>query len=250
MFTLPRRAPAFPFVRFSLELSDGTVLGGRHAAHGRERLAVLAHPAVVGQDYLALTELAEMLYPDFDVCTFDFRGHGNSGGFLTPDMSGPVADLAAVLDHMRDFGYRWTGVVGFSLGGIAGIFCAAARDDIDALASIGAPPRMPETGLLERHPRLAPALLRLLGLRIRPGVPASRCPLDVVEDVSPTPLLLVHGTQEIFYPAEDFEALWDRAREPKARLVLEAGHAETGAEAHLIRDWLLEQSRGVAGSLR
>jgi fermentation-respiration switch protein FrsA (DUF1100 family) len=56
------------------------------------------------------------------------------------------------------------------------------------------------------------------------------------------PLLLVHGEGEIFYPHEDFEELWERAREPKSRLVLPAGHAELGGGAGRIRDWLLQQA--------
>ncbi|MCL4368954.1 MAG: alpha/beta hydrolase, partial [Actinobacteria bacterium] len=91
---------------------------GRHAVHGQPGLVVLAHPAVIGQDYEPLTELAEMLYADFDIVTFDFRGHGRSGGFLTPDLRETAADLAAVLDHLRRYDYAWTGVAGFSLGGM------------------------------------------------------------------------------------------------------------------------------------
>ncbi len=243
MIKLPKRIPAFPFEAFAATAADGTVLRGRHAAHGRPRLIVLAHPAVIGQDYAPLTELAEMLYPDFDIATFDFRGHGKSGGWLTPDLRGPAADLAAVLEHFLASGYEWTGVVGFSLGGMAGIWNAAIREDVDALATIGAPPRMPDTGALSRHPRLVPLLLRVLGLRMKPGEAAPQEVLDIVADVVPVPLLLVHGENEIFYPREDFEALWERAGEPKTRLVLQAGHAETGSQAHLIVQWLRRSAR-------
>ncbi|MCL4368953.1 MAG: hypothetical protein M1337_07280, partial [Actinobacteria bacterium] len=117
---------------------------------------------------------------------------------------------------------------------------------IDALVSISAPPRLPDTGPLDRHPRLVPLLLRALGLRMKPGAAAPEETLDVVASVAPTPLLLVHGEREIFYPAEDFEELWERAREPKTRMVLAAGHAETGQEAHRIAAWL-RQAASEAG---
>ncbi len=242
---LPRKAPAFSSRDFSVIAADEVKISGRHATHGRPHLIVLAHPAVIGQHYAPLTELAEMLYPDFDIATFDFRGHGKSAGYLTPDLRGPAADLAAVLEHFLAYGYEWTGVVGFSLGGMAGIWNAATREDVDALASIGAPPRMPDTGALSRHPRLMPLLLRVLGLRMKPGEAAPQEVLDIVADVVPVPLLLVHGSGEIFYPPEDFEALWERAGEPKTRLVLRAGHAETGSQAHLIVQWL-RRSAGLA----
>ncbi len=242
---LPRKAPAFSSWDFSVIAADGVKISGRHAAHDRPHLIVLAHPAVIGQDYAPLAELAELLYPDFDIATFDFRGHGKSAGYLTPDLRGPAADLAAVLDHFRTSGYGWTGVVGFSLGGMAGICHAASRHDLDALASIGAPPHMPDTGALSRHPRLVPLFLRALGLHMRSGQPAPEEVIDLVGMVAPTPLLLVHGSGEIFYPREDFEALWERAGEPKTRLVLQAGHAETGSQAHLIVQWL-RRSAGLA----
>lgn len=239
---MPRRVPSFPSQKFSVIASDGTRIRGRHAAHGKPRLAVLAHPAVIGQDYEPLVELGEMLYPDFDIVTFDFRGHGRSGGYLTPDLRGPAADMAAVLDHLRGQNYGWTGVVGFSLGGMAGIWNAASRNDIDALVSIGTPPRLPNTGPLDRRPRLVPLLLRTLGLRMKPGTAAPQEVLDVVGAIIATPLLLVHGAREIFYPREDFEELWERARAPKTRMVLEAGHAETGREAHRIAEWLKREA--------
>ncbi len=241
---MPRRAPSFPARGFDVVASDGARIRGRHAAHGKTRLLVLAHPAVIGQDYIPLVELGETLYPDFDLVTFDFRGHGKSGGYLTPDLSEPAADLAAVLDHLRGYDYAWMGVVGFSLGGMAGIWNAAHGAGIDALVSISAPPHMPDIGPLIRHPRLVPLFLRLLGLRMRAEDAALQEVLDLVAGVAPTRLLLVHGEQEIFYPHEDFEALWEKACEPKERMVLAAGHAETGREAHLIAAWL-RQAAGV-----
>jgi fermentation-respiration switch protein FrsA (DUF1100 family) len=95
--------------------------------------------------------------------------------------------------------------------------------------------------LLEAPPGKLAA--RALGLRLgRPWdeVPAS--PIELVGGIAPTPLLLVHGTEDHYFPPEHASALY-RAAGPGARLWLEPGvrHAESAMTPALIDrigDWL------------
>ncbi|MHB8780746.1 MAG: alpha/beta hydrolase [Candidatus Geothermincolia bacterium] len=247
-----RRRPAIPFAELILPSQDGTRLRVRHASAGRDTLVILAHPAVIGQEYAPLTELAELLFPLCDVVTFDFRGHGRSGGRCSTDLLGPLLDLEAVIGYFRRHGYAWIGVAGFSLGGIAGIFNAARRRNMDALVSIGAPPRMPDLSRAWRHPRLSKALLSLAGMRLEIAGPPPATPLDVIARVAPIPLLLVHGNREIFYPRRDFDELCKKAEDPKTCMVLACGHAELGGEAGAIKEWMaarLEERRAAGKEL-
>jgi pimeloyl-ACP methyl ester carboxylesterase len=194
---------------------------------------------VIGQDYPPLTELAELLYEHYDVATFDFRGHGASGGACTLDPMGPAHDLRAVVRLLRARGYSRLAAVGFSLGGMAAITNAARWDNLDAVVSIGAPPRSPDFSALVRHPHLARLILSRLGGRFSGEGSPFFSPLEVVGQVAPIPLLLVHGENEITFPRRDFELMWQAAGEPRERLVLAgAGHAELGEGAPRIREWL------------
>jgi pimeloyl-ACP methyl ester carboxylesterase len=234
-----RRKPHYPTSHFGVRTADGVAIRGLHGGHGRERLVVLCHPAVAGQYYAPLTGLAELLHECYDVATFDFRGHGRSGGTCTLDPIGPAQDLRAVVSHFRARGYKKVAVVGFSLGGIAAITNAARFQNLDAVASVGTPPRLPDFSCPARHPHLASFSLRLLGGRFRwEGAPFFT-PLEMVPHVSPAPLLLVHGEREFTFPRRDFEAMWEAAGEPRQRLVLAGlGHAELGKHAPDVLRWL------------
>ncbi len=234
----PTRKPRFEYQRFSLVSSDGTRIRGRHASRGRENLVILCHPAVIGQGYAPLVEMGEMLHEELDVVTFDFCGHGRSGGYLTLDMMGPALNLLSVVRYFRERSYHWIGVVGFSLGGIAAITCASRWKCVDAVVSIGAPPKIPDFSNIARHALLGKLILIPLGFRFRVWGEPVAWPLEMVESVSPIPLLLVHGEKEFTYTWNDFQRMWERAREPKERMVLSAGHADTGEEAHLVVDWI------------
>lgn len=180
-----------------------------------------------------------MLHERYDVAAFDFRGHGSSGGSCTLDPIGPAHDLRAVVRHFRARGYRKVAAVGFSLGGMAAVTNAARFGDLDAVVSIGAPPRLPDFSALARHPHLARLSLRLLGARFSGEGRPSFSPLEMVPHVSPAPLLLVHGEREFTFPRRDFELMWEAAGEPKERLVIPgAGHAELGECASSIHRWL------------
>jgi pimeloyl-ACP methyl ester carboxylesterase len=77
--------------------------------------------------------------------------------------------------------------------------------------------------------------------------PVPPAPHEVVEKISPTPLLVVHGDADAYFPVEHAHQLFEAASEPK-ELWLEPGfgHAENAASAELlarIAAWLLTPPR-------
>lgn len=70
---------------------------------------------------------------------------------------------------------------------------------------------------------------------------------DPVADLSPRPLLLIHGTEDWVLPARISERVFQRARKPKElRLFEEAGHMldEVAEDVHqLVRGWVIENLR-------
>ncbi len=240
---MPRRDPLLPWEGYSLCSRDGTRIAVRRIGGGKQGALIVAHPAVTGQRYAPLVDLAEMLAAHFDVYTFDFRGHGDSSGILGLGLAGPLQDMETVVDHVREKGYAWLGAVGFSLGGMTSLVHAALRPGLDAVASVSAPPALPD---IEPYRRWLPAwflFLRLLGARFSAVPEGGPLPIDVAEGFPPLPLLVVHGEREAFYSRRDLEMMLEKLGD-RAEFweIPEAGHTElAGRELDLVR-WLVERS--------
>ncbi len=100
---------------------------------------VLAH--MLGSSQNAWSPLVEDLVKDgFHVLTFDFRGHGLSGGDRDPSHAG--LDLAGAVAKIRSLGASRVLVVGASMGGTAALSIAGSQElgglvTISASMSIG-----------------------------------------------------------------------------------------------------------------
>jgi dienelactone hydrolase len=158
---------------------------------------------------------------------------------------GEVADLDAAVAAARSEGADAVVTVGFSMGGGVALRQAGlGTHRPDAVVSVSAVARwyVRETRpmrrvhwLLETTPgRLLAA--PLLGLRL--GVPWDPLPVSPIEAahlIAPTPLLLVHGDRDEYFPVEHFAAL-ARAAGPTATAIVIPGfgHAENGVTAPLV----------------
>lgn len=239
---MPRRDPEVPFRDLYLVSEDGVGVAARIMGSGSADAVVVSHAAVTGQRYAPLVAFGEKLSRHFDVYTFDFRGHGRSGGRLDLDLEGPVEDLRAIVLEARRAGHDWIGLAGFSLGGMASLLYAARFCDVQAVASIGAPPRLPDIGAYRRWLPIWSVFLRLLGARFNPGDPGRTTPMQAAQDFPDIPLLVVHGERDVFYSRKDLDEMLEKLGAKAELWVIEsAGHTElAGREEDLIR-WLVER---------
>lgn len=241
---MPRRDPRLPYRELSLTTHDGVRISARMIEGGGGGAVIVAHPAVTGQRYSPLVDIAEMLARRFDVFTFDFRGHGGSGGRLELDLGGPLEDMRAVVEEVRSRGYAWVGALGFSLGGMAAFVHAAVRGGLDAVVVVGAPPLLPDVA---PYRRILPAwslFLRLMGARFRAVGDGGPLPMEAAGSFPDIPLLVVHAENEAFYTREDLERMLEKLGGKAEFWVVEgAGHTElAGREEELVR-WLAAASR-------
>jgi pimeloyl-ACP methyl ester carboxylesterase len=248
-------APTSEGVRpVTVRTDDGVTLRGVHlpatapqppGPGGRRTTFVVAHGFTNGVVKPSSLRVAGWLRPFGDVRSLDFRGHGASDGGSTVGGDGELRDLDAAVAAARADGAEAVVTVGFSMGGGVALRQAAlGRHRPDAVVSVSAVARwyVRETRpmrrvhwLLETLPgrRVAARLLRL-----RLGDPWEALPLSPIEAaalVAPTPLLLVHGDRDAYFPVEHFRALV-RAAGPSATafVVPGFGHAENGVTAPLV----------------
>ncbi|KPI10161.1 hypothetical protein OK074_3164 [Actinobacteria bacterium OK074] len=183
------------------------------------------------------------------VVTFSFRGHGGSGGRSTVG-DREVHDLAAAVRWARELGHTRVATVGFSMGGSVVLRHAVTHKDsaeerTDAVVSVSAPARWYYRGTAPMRrvhwlvTRPEGRLVGRYGLRTRihdrdwDPVPVS--PVESVPHIAPTPLLIVHGDQDGYFPL-DHPRMLAAAAPGHAELWLEGGmgHAEHAASDELL----------------
>jgi pimeloyl-ACP methyl ester carboxylesterase len=257
-----KRLRVFPITsgggRAVLLTADGVAIEAGHLppASKSGRLAiVVAHGFSGALERPAVRRAARELSGFGGVVTFSFRGHGRSGGRSTVgDLE--VLDLDAAVRWARALGYRRVVTVGFSMGGSVVLRHAgggrASREapdglaPVDAVVAVSSPARWYYRGTAPMRrlhwavTRPAGRLVTRLGLktRIHPEdwdpVPSS--PVESVAAIPPTPLLIVHGDRDAYFPLDHPVSLAEAAGEGGAELWIERGfgHAENAADAALL----------------
>jgi len=242
-YLMPRRDPVLLFEEFYLQTVDGVSLQVRFMPGGDKGAVIVAHPAVTGQRYAPLVEMAERLTEYYDVFTFDFRGHGGSGGRMVLNLEGPLEDLQTVVSMVCSRGYPWIGAVGFSLGGMGVFMQAVLSGGLDAVVSVGAPPLLPD---IEPYRRLLPVwslFLRFLGARFKGIDPGGVQPMDVADRFPDIPLLVVHGGNEAFYSREDLEEMLEVLGGRAEFWVIDgAAHTELAGREQDLINWLVNKT--------
>jgi pimeloyl-ACP methyl ester carboxylesterase len=233
--------------------ADGVWIGARHDPGPSELGFVVAHGFTLHRGRHDVRAVVAGLLARGGAISFDFRGHGASGGLSTVgDLE--VEDLRAAVAWARSLGYRRVVTVGWSLGAGVAVRHAALYRGVDAVVAVSGPSRWHYRGtapmrLVHRgvETRLGRAVLALgYDTRIDAGswVHPPEPPDAVAGRIAPVPLLVVHGDADHYFPIEHARWLVEAAG-PTARLWVERGlgHAEAAASPALlarIADWAAE----------
>ncbi len=231
-----------PVRQTTLVASDGVELAARHVDGAGGVVFVVVH----GFNGSGLDEqvktIVERLSLFGSVITVDLRGHGASDGQSTVGRL-EVLDVDAALRWARDLGYAKVVTVGFSLGAAVAIRQAglamspekASEGDPvvssrpDVVIAVSGPAFWYYRGtrvmrlvhwLIET--RTGRRVLHARGTRVAPETWPADAPIEPVAAagmLGATPLLVVHGTADRYFPLEHPKALH--------RAAVEAGNAHT-----------------------
>lgn len=196
---------------------------------------VVAHGFTGDVDRPHVRRVVEALTRHAAVVTFSFRGHGASGGRSTVG-DREVLDLAAAVRWARELGHTRVATIGFSMGGSVVLRHAALYGETgvggaevgpsgrtgagtDAVVSVSAParwyyrgtPRMRRLHWMVTRPE--GRLVSRYGFRTRihheGWDPVPMSPVEAVAHIAPTPLLIVHGDLDGYFPSTT-PACWPR----------------------------------------
>jgi pimeloyl-ACP methyl ester carboxylesterase len=217
----------------------------RLASGGRDLALVIAHGFTMTWQRPMIWNLLRRFNRHAGVITFDFRGHGRSGGMSTLGDK-EIDDLDVAVRYARELGYQRVATIGFSMGGSVVLRHAALRGGVDAVISVSGPGRWFYRGTmamrrvhLAAERRLGRAFTKyVLNTRISPEgwpTPDPMPPAEAAARISPTPVLIVHGDQDIYFPPDHGQQLYDAAAEPKELWLIPGfGHAERHTDDALV----------------
>ncbi len=251
--------------RHVLLTADGIRVVAEHlpAHHHADLAIVVAHGFSGALERPAVRRVAQEFRAYGGVITFSFRGHGDSGGRSTVG-DRETLDLDAAVGWARRLGYREVATVGFSMGGSVVLRHAggtaghrgpagAGGARVDAVVSVSSPARWYYRGtapMRRLHWVVTRPVGRVvsrygLGTRIHPEDwnPVPLSPVESVPFIAPTPLLIVHGDRDTYFPLDHPLSLARAAGEGAADLWIERGfgHAENACDPALLRrigEWL------------
>jgi fermentation-respiration switch protein FrsA (DUF1100 family) len=245
----------------TLVTEDGVPIDAIHIPGTKDLAIIVAHGFTLSWQRPNVWRIARRFSRTAGVITFDFRGHGRSGGLSTLG-DREIYDLDVAVAYARELGYRRIAAVGFSMGASVVLRHAGLIGGLDAAVSFSGPGRWYYRGT-ERMRWVHRAVERRAGryvtrrwlsTRVSPEgwklIPVS--PAEAAAKISPVPLLIVHGEEDLYFPPEHARQLYMAAREPKELWLLPGmGHAESGCSEELvdrIAGWIDQATRDSAAS--
>jgi fermentation-respiration switch protein FrsA (DUF1100 family) len=236
-------AAPVPFAK-TLVTDDGVPIDAVHLTGGKDLAIIVAHGFTGSWQRPMVWRIATRFNRIGGVVGFDFRGHGRSGGLSTlGDLE--IKDLDVAVRYAKELGYQHIAAAGFSMGASIVLRYAGLVGGLDAVVSVSGPghwyfrgtkPMRRVHWAVECRPGRFYAK-NVLKTRISPGRwdPVPVPPADAAAMISPTPLLVVHGDKDPFFPPDHAEEIYAAAHEPKDLWIVPGfGHAESGTNATLV----------------
>src|ERR1700723_3145999 len=124
----------------TLVTEDGVPIEAIHLPGTGDLAIVVAHGFTLSWQRPNVWRIANRFNAMAGVLTFDFRGHGRSGGLSTLG-DREIKDLDVAVGYARELGYRRVAAVGFSMGASVVVHYAGLVGGLDAAVSVSGPGR-------------------------------------------------------------------------------------------------------------
>ena len=207
----------------SFQTTDGLELRGWFfPAAKADAPAMIYAPATSHDQRSGLSLVPSFHSAGYHVLLFSYRGHalsdGRKGKFTYGEAeSRDVESAAQFLFETKGIGR--IGVVGHSVGAVSAILGAARNPLIGAVVAVAPFNCVTEVWQTSR-PSLVPSFVLDWALwvaeRTRGFDREQVCPLQVVEQIAPRPLLVIHGTDDRRITEDQVRELFAAAEEPKS----------------------------------
>lgn len=217
-----------PFEEVSFPTTDGLILRGWFVpADQSDAPAVVYAPATSHDQRSGLSLVPAFHDAGYHVLLFSYRGHGLSdgrkGSFTYGDAESKDVDAAVQFLHETK-GVRRIGLVGHSVGAVSAILSAARNAQVGAVVAVAPFTCVTEVWKTNRPSVVPPFILdwTLWVVEKTRGFRSEEiCPMGVIDEIAPRPVLLIHGTEDRRITLEQVRRLFSAAEEPKSLWLVE-----------------------------
>jgi pimeloyl-ACP methyl ester carboxylesterase len=187
---------------------DNIPLSGWYIGKGGRQVILVMHArdGVRDDSIIGLNEITPALVrAGYDVFTFDFRGHGQSGGQIAGFGKAEKHDVAGAINYLKSRGVTQVGALGCSLGGDAALLDLPEQPEIRALVA--------DSALADAAPVIESNFTKATGMPafLLPGILfaagqmygldwSNTRPVDAIAQSGDRPILLIHGGQDSWTP--------------------------------------------------
>jgi fermentation-respiration switch protein FrsA (DUF1100 family) len=228
--------------RIQVRAADKILLDGRFFRGDRLSLVILASGYGDTQDQML--SIAEFLHQaGFSVVTYNSRARATSGGDYVTLGVLETQDLLSIIGYAvgrKDVDANRIGVLGISMGAAIAILGAAKDKRIRAVvddSGFSDAPRVIAASFEHfiHLPAFPFAPITIAIANSRAGIDVNRVrPMDVIGEISPRPLLVIHETDDFVVPVDNSLRNFAAARQPKELWLVpgkEHGRAHTVARS-------------------
>jgi len=220
------------FNEITLKTSDNVIIKANHYNNNKDTIIVIALGWCMTKDSNAFKQIAEFFSNYYDIISFDFRGHGKSGGFYTFGAK-EIKDLDCIINYLKNYNNIY--LMGYSLGAMVILNYMAKYADNNKISKAIAVSAPSDFSKIENQMYKIEAwgetfkkfeLIRFL--TIRPSIiPHKKIkPIDVIEKVK-VPTLFIAGKLDPTVHFWHTEKLYQKATCKKEYKLFEKGiHAE------------------------
>lgn len=224
---VPEAPPISGLTHVEFAEPNGIVLRGWWVPSKNQAAVILLHGFSSNRAQM-LPELELLVKHGFGVLAFDLPGHGASGGDLVTWGDREQMSLVTAITfvaHLPGVDPDRIGALGFSMGGSTVIEVGAVDPRLKAVVATGT-----YTTLTDELDHEASKWGPLSQIPVKKamqlnGVAVDRVhPIDVICKISPRPVLLIDGTDDVSTPVDMEARLFAAACEPKALWLVPGAH--------------------------
>lgn len=220
-----------PCKEVCLTTCDNKKIAINHYKSSHNTVLIIAPGWFMGKDSKPFKSMAEDFSTYYDVISLDFRGHCHSSGTFTFTCKEPE-DLRQVINYAKGQ-YSKIYLIGFSLGGATATIHTEKEKNIDKLILVSTPVSFDKIeNEMWKKEAFIPTIEKFelkTWCKIRPGKfwLKKTNPIDIIQNISPTPILILAGENDPTVHSWHAKALYEKAKEPKKIIIFkQANHAE------------------------